>query len=121
MKTSSAKSKGRSLQQLVRDKIIELLRPWGIVAEDVKSTSMGASGEDVQLSPRARSYLPVSIECKSYKEMAVYKWYEQAKVNSGGNIPLLVIKANNKKPLVVIDLDRYLFLEYVRLQGNNDE
>ena len=47
MKPQSAKQKGRKLQQWVRDKLIELL---DIHPENVKSTSMGAGGEDVILS-----------------------------------------------------------------------
>ena len=49
MKPQSAKQKGRKLQQWVRDKLIELL---DIHPENVKSTSMGAGGEDVILSKK---------------------------------------------------------------------
>ena len=116
MKTASAKAKGRKLQQYVRDKFIELLKPYGVEPADVKSTSMGAGGEDVQLSPFARSFLPVSVECKSHKSMAVYKLYEQAQENCGEYEPLLVIKANHKKPLAVVDLDHYINLHKERLE-----
>lgn len=116
MTPASAKAKGRKFQQWVRDRLISLLSPFGIVAEDVKSTSMGAGGEDVQLSPLARNFLPISIECKSHKSMAVYKLYDQAKANAGEYRPVLFIKANNREPLVVIDADEYLSLEYARIQ-----
>lgn len=119
MKTQSAKQKGRKLQQYVRDKFIELLKPHGGEPEDVKSTSMGAGGEDVQLSPFARNFLPVSVECKSHKSMAVYKLYDQAVENSGVYEPLLVIKVNNRKPLAVIDFDYYLDLEKKRISDEN--
>ena len=121
MKTSSAKAKGRKLQQDVRDKITTLLKPWGIVAEDVKSTSMGAGGEDVQLSPFARSFLPISIECKRNKSFAVYKMYDQAVANGEDYEPVLVIRGDHKKPLVVVDLDHYLFLQGEKLQGETHE
>ena len=110
MKTSSAKDKGRRLQQYVRDKIIALLKPYGVEPGDVKSTSMGAGGEDVQLSPFARGLLPISVECKSHKHMAIYNLYEQAEENSGEYEPVLVVKANRKKELAVVDLDHYLAL-----------
>lgn len=110
IKTSSAKSKGRKLQQHVRDTLTEILKPYGAVAEDIKSTSMGASGEDVQLSPFARKLLPISIECKSLASIAAYKWFEQAKSNSKEHQPVLVMKANNKKPLAVIDYTYFLEL-----------
>lgn len=117
----AAKAKGRRLQQLVRDKIIELLAPYGIQADDVKSTAMGQGGEDVQLSPLARQFLPISVECKSHKGFAVYKPYEQAQAASGINEPLLVIKGDHKKPLAVIDLEYYFKLEQWRIKGESDE
>lgn len=112
---ASRKAKGRKLQQVVRDKLIELLKPFGGEPEDVKSTAMGQGGEDVQLSPFARGFLPLSIECKSHKSFAVYTPFEQAKKNASSNQPILVIKANNKKPLAVIDLDYYIKLEECRI------
>lgn len=119
MKTSSAKAKGRKLQQYVRDKIIELLRGYGVEPEDVKSTAMGQSGEDIQLSPFARSFLPISVECKSHKSMAIYKLYEQAEQYRNKGEPLLVVKANHKKPLAVVDFDYYLGLEAERIKNED--
>jgi len=117
---ASRKMKGRLLQQLVRDKIIQMLKPWGILPEDVKSTSMGVSGTDIQLSPLAKSFLPVSTECKSHKSMAIYKLYEQAKTAAKTDEePLLVVKANHKKPLAVVDLDYYIKLEWSRIMWEN--
>ena len=110
IKTSSAKAKGRNLQKYVRDTLTEILKPYGAVADDIKSTSMGASGEDVQLSPFARKLLPISVECKSLASIAAYKWFEQAKSNSKEHQPVLVMKANNKKPLAVIDYTYFLEL-----------
>jgi len=109
MKTASSKAKGRKLQQLVRDKILDAFPR--LEPDDVKSTSMGASGEDIQLSPAARRWFPFSTECKSRATVSVYAWYQQAKTNSPtGMEPLLVIKQNNSKPLVVIDLDAFMEL-----------
>jgi hypothetical protein len=109
MKTASSKAKGRKLQQLVRDKILDAFPR--LEPDDVKSTSMGASGEDIQLSPAARRWFPFSTECKSRATVSVYAWYQQAKTNSPtGMEPLLVIKQNNSKPLVVIDLDSFMEL-----------
>lgn len=109
MKTASGKAKGRKLQQIVRDKILEAFPT--LEPDDVKSTSMGASGEDVQLSPAARRLFPYSIECKARASISVYAWYQQAKTNAPkGMEPLLVIKQNYGKPLVVVDLDHYMEL-----------
>ncbi len=110
MKTASSKAKGRRLQQQVRDAILEAFPR--LEPDDVKSTSMGASGEDIQLSPEARRWFPFSVECKARETIAAYAWYEQAKANSGGRHPLLVIKQNRSKPLVVLDFDT--FMELVR-------
>lgn len=106
MKTQSAKAKGRKLQQYVRDKLLTIFPT--LEKDDIKSTSMGASGEDILLSPAARRKFPYSVECKSHASFAVYKHFEQAEENSDRYEPLLIIKANRKKPLVVLDLDHFL-------------
>ncbi|RTL05383.1 hypothetical protein EKK58_08275 [Candidatus Dependentiae bacterium] len=109
MKASSAKQKGRKLQQDVKDKILKAFPT--LEEDDVKSTSMGAPGEDVQLSPAARRLFPYSVECKSRTSIAVYAWYQQAKANAPkGSTPLLVIKQNHSKPLVLVDLDTFMGL-----------
>ena len=113
IKTQSAKSKGRRLQQVVRDKIYEYFPD--LREGDVESTSMGAGGEDVKLSPAARDILPISIECKANKAFAVYKIMEQAQANAGDYEPVGVIKGNRKKPLALVDLDYFLKLHRGRV------
>lgn len=109
MKTQSAKAKGRGLQKKVRDAILSLHKTFR--PDDVKSTSMGASGEDVTLSPFVRDRVPISVECKSYAKFAVYKHYLQAKGNAPKDTePLLVIKQNRCNPLVVCDMEHYFDL-----------
>lgn len=105
IKTQSAKAKGRRLQQWVRDYLTELFE---FEEGDVKSTSMGAGGEDIQLSPAARKELPISIECKSKNKFVIYTMYEQARKNSKTYEPVLVIKEDRQKPLAVVDAE-YLF------------
>jgi len=107
MKTASVKAKGRTLQQTVRDKILDAFPR--LEKDDVVSTSMGAGGEDIKLSPAARRSFPFSVEAKSRATISTYKWYDQAVANAGSGVePLLVIKANRRKPLVVIDLDAFM-------------
>ena len=108
MKPQSAKAKGRKLQQWVRDLILESFP--SLEADDVRSTSMGAGGEDVQLSPAARKLFPYSVECKSVEKLNVWGAYEQAEANSGEHEPLLIMKKNRKKPLVVIDAEAFVKL-----------
>jgi hypothetical protein len=107
LKTSSAKAKGRTFQQWVRDQI---LARFNLEQDDVRSVSMGASGEDILLSPAARRVVPLSIECKSREKIAVYGFYEQAKDNAKGYEPCLFIKQNRSKPLVVVDAEYFLEL-----------
>lgn len=106
MKPSSAKNKGRKLQQDVVKKILETFPQ--LEKDDVTSRSMGAAGEDVLLSPKAREYFPFSVECKSMARSTVYKYFDQAKENAGTYFPLVVLKANNRKPLVIMDLDEFM-------------
>ena len=49
MKTRSNKNKGKRLQNKVRDLILEKFTQ--LEEDDVRSTTMGDSGEDVLLSP----------------------------------------------------------------------
>jgi hypothetical protein len=109
IQTQSAKAKGRNLQKWTRNKILDLVH--SLEPDDVKSTSMGAGGEDVQLSPAARKKMPVSIECKARKNIAVYSYYSQAQENCPENIePLVIIKADRKKPLALVDAEYFLKL-----------
>jgi len=106
--TASRKSKGRALQQLVRDAVLETYD--SLEPDDCKSTAMGQGGEDVQLSPAARKLFPYSVECKRHRAFAVYGPYEQAKANAGGYQPLLVIQGDRKKPLAILDFNHFMEL-----------
>jgi hypothetical protein len=110
MKPSSAKQKGRLLQNWVRDKLFEAFKPWGLRAEDIKGTSMGVSGEDLQFSPFARDLIGISVECKSHKSFAVYKIYDQCVTNAKGSEPVVFLKQNGRKPLAVVDAEHYISL-----------
>lgn len=108
IRPQSAKAKGRKLQQAVRDSILDYFPT--LEADDVRSTSMGAGGEDVQLSPAARKLFPYSVECKNLAKIAVFNYYEQSRTNAGNYEPLVVIKQNRSKPLAVVDLDHFMNL-----------
>jgi|TARA_B110000881_G_scaffold158184_1_gene141090 hypothetical protein len=105
MKTSSAKQKGRKLQQWMRDLLIKKL---DIHPEDLESRSMGSQGEDLIMARAAREKFPLSIECKNQESVNVWKSYEQAAENSGEYEPVVVIKRNQSKPLVVIDAEYFV-------------
>jgi len=104
MNPRSAKNKGKRLQNWVRDKILHYSP--SLEQDDVKSTTMGERGEDVQLSPAARKQWPISVECKSRASYAFYKDYDQAVINCPKNCePVLVAKANHRQPVVIIDAE----------------
>lgn len=109
IKPSSAKAKGRRLQQWVRDQIIAAFPK--LTVSDVWSTSMGANGEDVKLSTAARKLFGYSVECKALKAIAVYKHMDQAISNCpDGSEPLVVIKGDRRKPLAVVDASHFFSL-----------
>lgn len=105
MTPASAKQKGRKHQQHVRDRLIET---FDLTRDDVRSTSMGAKGEDIQLSSYARIRIPFSFECKSRARIAVYQDYWQALDNAGGHMPAVVLKQNNATPLILLDFEHFL-------------
>lgn len=106
IKPSSAKAKGRRFQQWVRDLLLRI-HP-SLEPDDCRSTSMGAGGEDIQLSPAARKLIPYSIECKSRASYAFYKDLDQAITNAPkGTQPILVAKANHRDPVVIVDAEYF--------------
>jgi hypothetical protein len=105
MKPQSAKAKGRNLQKWVREQLIEQLE---IHPEDIESRSMGAGGEDLIMARAAREKFPFSIECKNVEKLNVWEAYEQAKANANSYEPIVVMKKNHKKPLVVIDAEFFI-------------
>ena len=105
MKPQSAKAKGRRLQQQFRELLIEEL---GIHPEDIESRSMGAGGEDLIMARAARQKFPYSIECKNVEKLNVCEAYKQAEENSKDYEPVVVMKKNNHKTLVVIDAEHFV-------------
>ena len=105
MKQISRRRKGRRLQNLVRAKILDtfdILRPT-----DVTVARTGEGGADVKLSKIARRILPYQFECKNQEKFeTLYKFYKQSKKH-GRLEPVLVCKMNEKKPLLVMDLDHF--------------
>jgi hypothetical protein len=106
----SVKAKGRILQNLVRDKL-RVAHNLCLVDDDIKSQTMGMTGEDIVLSPKARKYIPYSFECKNQERIQLWKAIEQAEANKKDDCNIaVVIKRNRTKPYVVIDLDHFVDL-----------
>ena len=103
----SAKAKGRRLQNLVRDK----LRAKFIILEedDIKSQTMGMTGEDIVLSPAARKLIPFSIECKNVEKLNIWKSLKQAESNVHKDATALLIITRNNTPVYVVEhIDEWL-------------
>ena len=108
MKPRSAKNKGKRLQNNVRDLILEKFNQ--LEPDDVRSITMGDSGEDILLSPAARKLFPFSVECKNQESLNIWSAIEQAENNSGNHIPLVIFKRNRTKTYAVLEFDKLLKL-----------
>lgn len=108
IKPSSAKAKGRSLQQWVCQKISDLLGiEWG-KDELIASREMGQAGTDIRLMGEAQERFRFSVECKNQERWSVLAWIEQAKQNQKeGTDWLLVIRKNRIDPVIVMDANRF--------------
>ena len=109
MKPQSAKSKGRRLQQKVAASILHAFPH--LQEDDCFSTSMGANGEDVRMSPLARESVPPSIECKCQEKLNVWSCLEQANSNCPKDAtPCLVFSRNRANTYAVVPWDFLLKL-----------
>tara|TARA_R100000501_G_C2591616_1_gene91447 strand:- start:70 stop:405 length:336 start_codon:yes stop_codon:yes gene_type:complete len=106
MNVRSNKAKGRKLQNTVRD----LLRNSfpSLEEDDIKSQTMGMTGEDIVLSPAARKLIPYSFECKNVERLQFWDAVEQAESNSDNRVPVVVVKKNRREPYIAIPLDSFI-------------
>ena len=103
----SAKAKGRKLQNFVRDELRTAFPE--LEEDDIKSQTMGMTGEDIVLSPLARKAIPYSFECKNVERLQFWSAVEQAEANcKEGIIPAVVVKKNRKNPYIAIPLDCFI-------------
>ena len=79
--------------------------------DDIKSTTMGDTGEDIQLSPAARKKLPITIEVKRRKSgmKTAYDYMEQASKHGTGE-PVVFFRADRKNWITMISLEHYMDL-----------
>jgi hypothetical protein len=116
MKTSSAKSKGRRLQQYVCKGISRITGiKWG-KDELIRSREGGQSGTDVVLIGIAEEKFPFSVECKNQENYSIHRWIKQAKENQKpGTDWMLVAKRNYGEPIVIMEIvimDWSAFLDF---------
>ena len=105
MLQSSRRRKGKTLQNLVRKKILKNLRH--LRDRDVGVADTGQNGPDIILSKTALKLVEHTFECKNQERLeTIYDWFDQANKHGKNKCdPVLVIKKNSRKPLAVIDLD----------------
>lgn len=112
MKTSSAKAKGRRLQQKVRDDL-RAVAGSRLDPTDVESTPMGVNGVDVILTKAARDLFgPLAIECKNVEKLnaiGVFQGHADKYIPQG-KIPVMVHSRNHTEPRVTL-----LWSDFVRL------
>ena len=109
MKTRSAKNKGKRLQNSVRDILLETFTQ--LEEDDIKSTTMGESGEDIKRSPLARRLLPFSFECKNQEKLNIWNALKQAEENCpNGDSPVVVFKRNRSDTYVSLKFDDFIKL-----------
>ena len=107
--TKQAKQKGRMGQQEIRDRLLETFPEFE--PDDIRSTIMGDSGADIQLSPAARKRIPLSIEVKRRKGelKTVYGFIEQAARHSAEE-PVVFFRSDRNPWVVMIGIDHYMEL-----------
>jgi len=108
MKTSSAKAKGRRAAQKAKQMMLDAVPE--LEDDDIIVTSSGTTGEDLMLSPHARSYLPFTVECKNVEKLNIWQAYAQACTHSKDYVPLVVFKRNHSKLLCTLEFEELLKL-----------
>ena len=111
MKTSSAKAKGRRLQQRVRDDL-RAIAPQ-LDPTDIESTTMGLSGVDILLTKAAKDVFgPLAFECKNVEKLNAIGVFQEHmdKYAPKGMVPLMVHSRNHAEPRVTM-----LWSDFVRL------
>tara|TARA_Y100000401_G_C8317153_1_gene223182 strand:+ start:320 stop:685 length:366 start_codon:yes stop_codon:yes gene_type:complete len=116
----SSKAKGRRLQNYVRDWLRKIFcdttKVPRLKEDDIKSQTMGMTGEDIVLSPRAQEVIPYSFECKNQEKISIWKALEQSESNANGRCPVVIIKRNRSKTYAVLE-----FRQFAKLIGSDYE
>ena len=103
----SSKAKGRKLQNMVRDALRDAFP--SLEEDDIKSQTMGMTGEDIVLSPAARKLIPYSFECKNVERLQFWSSVEQCEVNCKKELtPVLIVKKNRKDPYACIPIETFI-------------
>lgn len=107
MRPQSCKAKGRRLQQDVCQALVQAAEPF-LEKDDVRSTAMGAPGEDVLFSPLARRIYPFSIECKNVEKINIWEAIKQAESQNRAYKPMVCFSKNGEDIYVAVKLQDFL-------------
>ena len=123
MKTSSAKAKGRRLQNWVAEQVSKITGvPWG-KDELIQGREMGQSGTDLKLYGIAKEKFPFSVECKNQESWSVPAWIKQAQTNEiKGTDWLLVMTRNHFPEIICMDAKAFfdLYEQYLEFIWGKD-
>ena len=98
MSAKSSKAKGRRLQNLVRDELRTAIPK--LEEDDIKSQTMGMTGEDIVLSPAAS---------KNVEKLNIWSALEQAGKNCPEDrTPVLVFTRNHAPTYAVVPFDHFI-------------
>ena len=110
MKASSAKAKGRRLQDSIVDALMEHFQGQ-LEDGDLRPAIMGESGTDIKRSPLAKRLFPYAIECKNQEKLNIWSALKQAEENcSNGDAPLLAFKRNRSETYIALRLEDFVKL-----------
>ena len=111
----ASKAKGRRLQNYVRDMLREVYTQ--LHPDDIKSQTMGMTGEDIVRTPAAKEVCAFSFECKNVERLQIWRAIEQCETNRPDcSAPAIVFKKNGKEPYVAIPFTVFCDM----LQAEND-
>jgi len=109
MRPRSAKAKGKRFQNQITKLFHKAF--GGLLEEgDIKSTTMGEHGVDIQLSPAAKKLIPYAVECKCQEKLNIWSALEQAENNANGSIPVVFFKRNRSKSYAVVEAEHFIDL-----------
>jgi hypothetical protein len=110
MLTSSAKAKGRRLQDRVQSVFVNTLcEPLRLAPGDFTTAVMGEVGCDVKLSPAAIQELgDLRIECKNQERLNLWRCWAQTVANADDGTPILIVSRNRHEDLVVMRMDDWM-------------
>lgn len=91
----SRKAKGRNLQKKIVEMILFAFPK--LTHNDVRSTSMGVSGEDIILSEEAHRQFGFAVEAKNVEKINIWDCLTQSEDPKRKGIPLLCFKRNRSE------------------------